>query len=246
MLDRLNGLPARTRITKEIAMPTSQNGWSASPDLRLRPLVVAGVAFVPGIRDDDDVATVLGYVLTQVHERVEPLRNPGCWGYSYRPNRNDPNSLSNHSSGTAVDANAPAHPNGVPTAQTFTAAQIAEVHAILAEVDGAVRWGGDYTHTPDSMHFEINTDPATLHQVAERLREGDMAQYADQLNAIQAAAERAADAAEKATRQLDNQRARQRAQTTRLRARLDKAIALGKASKADLEAMRADLDDDTD
>jgi hypothetical protein len=151
-------------------VPTSQNGWSASPNLQLRPLSVGGVAFLPGIRDDDDVATVLAYVLTQFHERVEQLRNPGCWGYSYRENRNDPNSLSNHASGTAVDANAPAHPNGVPTSHTFTPAQIAEVHLILAEVDGAVRWGGDYHGTPDAMHFEINTDAPTLHRVAEKLR----------------------------------------------------------------------------
>lgn len=179
----VNGLPAHTRVMKEITMPTSQNGWSASPDLPTRPLVVDGVAFIPGIRDDDDVATVLGYVLTQFHERVEPLRNPGCWGFSYRPNRNDPTSLSNHSSGTAVDANAPAHPNGVPTAQTFTPTQIAEVHQILAEVDHAVRWGGDYTITPDSMHFEINTNPTTLREVAARL-EDDMPYTEQQLRAI--------------------------------------------------------------
>lgn len=63
------------------------------------------------------------------------------------------------------------------------------------------------------------------------------------LDQIAADAARAADAAEKATRQLDNQRERQRTQTTRLRERLDKAIAVGKATKAELEAMRADLDD---
>lgn len=159
-------------------MPTSQNGWSAAPDLALRPLIIDGVSFVPGIRDDDDVATVLGYVLTQFHERVEPLTNPGCWGFSYRENRNDPNSLSNHSSATAVDANAPAHPNGVPTAATFTLDQITTIHHILEEVDQAVRWGGDYRTTPDAMHFEINTDPTTLHAVAERLRD-DMPKYRD-------------------------------------------------------------------
>jgi hypothetical protein len=154
-------------------MPTSQNGWSASPNLQLRPLVVGGCAFVPGIRDDDVVHTVLEYVLTQFHERVERLVNPGCWGFSYRENRNDPNSLSNHSSATAVDANAPQHPNGVPTARTFSAAQIAEVHKILAEVGHVVRWGGDYTGTPDAMHFEINANREAVARVAATIREGD-------------------------------------------------------------------------
>lgn len=159
-------------------MPTSQNSWSASPNLQLRPFVVGGVSFAPGIRDNDDVETVLRYVVEQYAARVEPLKSPGCWGWSYRENRNDPNSLSNHASGTAVDVNAPAHPNGVPTSRTFAPAQVAEVRKILAEVDHTIRWGGDYTGTPDAMHFEVNCDAATLHAVAERLRD-DMPAYKD-------------------------------------------------------------------
>lgn len=154
-------------------MALSQNGYSASPDLRRRPLIVNGVEFIGGIRDDDDVETVLAYFWTEYDRRVEPLVNPGCWGFSYRPNANDPYSLSNHSSGTATDGNAPQHPNGVPTRNTFTAEQFAEVHRILAELDGAVRWGGDYTGTPDAMHAEINVSPPTLALVAQRIREGD-------------------------------------------------------------------------
>jgi hypothetical protein len=164
---------------------SSQNGWSADPNLTRRPLVVDGVEFVGGIRDDDDVATVLDYVLTQFHERVEPLRNPGCWGFSYRANANDGGVLSNHSSGTAVDANAPAHPNAVPTWRTFTVEQTVEVHRILLEVDSAVRWGGDYQRTADAMHFEINVDAATLHGVAERLRDELNAEDKAQLDRIE-------------------------------------------------------------
>lgn len=151
-------------------MATSQNGWAASSTLPRRKLVVEGVEFVGGIVDNDDVATVLGYVAEQFHERVEPLHNPGCWGFYYRANRNDPTSLSNHSSGTAIDINAPKHPNGVATAQTFTRDQIAEVHRILAEVGGVVRWGGDYTRTVDAMHFEINAGAAAVARAAARLR----------------------------------------------------------------------------
>jgi len=135
--------------------------------------VVNGVAFSPGIRDNDDVETVLRYVVEQYAARVEPLVSPGCWGYSYRPNRNDPNSLSNHASGTAVDINAPQHPNAVPTWRTFTAAQQAEVHSILTDLNEAVRWGGDYQRTADAMHFEIVCGPEHLHAVAEKLRENN-------------------------------------------------------------------------
>lgn len=154
-------------------MATTDNGYPAAKDLPLRALVVSGIAFAPGIADNDDVETVLRYCMEQYVARVEPLKAPGCWGFAYRENRNDPNSLSRHSGGIAIDANAPAHPNGVPTANTFTAAQIAECHAILAEVDHAVRWGGDYRTTPDAMHWEIDTDPAHLHEVAEHIREHD-------------------------------------------------------------------------
>lgn len=159
-------------------MPTSQNGWSAAPDLRIRPLIVAGESFSPGVRDDDDVFEVLRYVAEQMHARVEPIvrddwHQADDWGFYYRPNANDPNSLSNHSSATAIDYNATRHPNGVATSATFTPAQIAEIHKILAECDGAVRWGGDYTRTADAMHFEINTNATHLRAVADRLREGD-------------------------------------------------------------------------
>lgn len=152
-------------------MPTTDNGWPASPSLPIRPFVIAGVAFVPGLADNDDVHTVLGYVLTQFHERVEPLHAGWCWGFAYRANVNSPNSLSRHSGGIAVDANAPAHPNGVPTAHTFSAKQIDEVHQILDEVAGAVRWGGDYNGNPDAMHFEINVTAAQLAPIALRVRQ---------------------------------------------------------------------------
>lgn len=168
-------------------MPTTDNGWSASPDLDVRPLIVAGESFSPGVRDDDDVWTVLRYVAEQVHERVERIWAPGWheaddWGFSYRPNANNPNSLSRHSGGIAIDYNATRHPNGVPTTRTFTATQIREIHTILGEVEQVVRWGGDYTGTPDAMHFEINTPPGSpaLARVADRIRnEEDTMQEAD-------------------------------------------------------------------
>lgn len=152
-------------------MATSQNGWPASQTLKRRDLVVNGATFVGGIVDNQNVYDVFHYLLTEYAKRVEPLMTqPGCWGWYYRANRNDPTSLSNHSSGTAIDVNAPKHPNGVATSKTFTAKQIAEVHKILDELDGVVRWGGDYTHTVDAMHFEINVPPGHLQEIGAKLR----------------------------------------------------------------------------
>lgn len=148
----------------------SQNGWVASAT----PSSIGVVAFTPvpghtfpaGVKAGD-VAWMLGYVAKQFHTHVEPL-GTGCWGYSYRPNRNDPSSLSNHSSGTAIDINAPKHPNG--ERGTFSAAQVSAIHGILAHTGGCVRWGGDYHTTADEMHFEINVNAATLHAQVTRMK----------------------------------------------------------------------------
>lgn len=164
-------------------MTTSYNGWPASPDprdLNVAPLVVEGVPFVGGVRSGD-VHTVLEYVATQYHHRVEALISPGCWGWAYRQNRNASN-LSCHSSATAIDVNAPKHPNGIEASRTFTASEIAEVHQILAEIPElaeVVHWGGDWHRedrlTPDPMHFEIhNYDRAKLARVAMRVREANV------------------------------------------------------------------------
>jgi hypothetical protein len=92
------------------------------------------------------------------------------WGYSYRANVNDPTELSNHSSGTAIDLDATEHPNGVAAWRTFTAVEIQEIHKILRELEGTVRWGGDYTHTVDGMHFEINVSPGQLRRIGRKIR----------------------------------------------------------------------------
>ncbi len=159
-------------------MATSYNGWPASTSrsaIGVKPFSVAGVDFPGGVKSGD-VATVLGHVALQFHKRVEPLRNPGCWGYSYRQNRNAAN-LSCHSSGSAIDCNAPAHPNGIEASRNFSAKEIAEVHRILAEVPelaDVVHWGGDWhapNLRPDPMHFEIHGhDVAKLARVATRIK----------------------------------------------------------------------------
>lgn len=167
-------------------MTTSYNGWPASTDpsaIHVVPFEVAGVAFPRGVRAGD-VHTVLHHVALQFHERVESLVSPGCWGYDFRPNKNDPSELSCHGSATAIDCNAPQHPNGIEATRNFTKAQIAEIHRILSEIpelDEVVHWGGDWHYAdeliPDPMHFEIHGhDLAKLARVADRIRnqEDDM------------------------------------------------------------------------
>jgi hypothetical protein len=149
----------------------SYNGWAASrtpADIGVIPFVVNGVPFPGGVRSGD-VETVFRHLVEQFARRVEALVTPGCWGYYYKQSANSVVLLSCHSSGTAIDVNAPRHPNG--KRGTFTAAQVAQIRAILAELSGVVYWGGDAwgDGTPDEMHFEIKTG-VTAAQVAAAAR----------------------------------------------------------------------------
>jgi hypothetical protein len=148
---------------------TSQNGWPASSDRRaigVAVFEVHEVAFPGGVKAGD-VAVVLEYVVNRFRLEVEPLVPGWCWGWNYRPVTGG-GRLSNHASGTAVDVNAPHHPYG--KRDTFTARQRDTIRSILAAVDNVVRWGGDYSRTPDDMHFEINDGPAAVARVAAKVR----------------------------------------------------------------------------
>jgi D-alanyl-D-alanine carboxypeptidase len=150
-------------------MSVSQNGWPAGDSVVLdKAFNIHGATFPGGVRSGD-VATVLGYVVAALHARVEQVHPGWCWGYYYRLIRGASTGLSNHSSATAVDYNAPAHPRGV--AGTFSPAQVSEIHEILREVGNVVRWGGDYTSGPkDDMHFEIVAGASAVKVIADRLR----------------------------------------------------------------------------
>jgi hypothetical protein len=153
-------------------MPTSQNGWTASSDKGSIGVnsgyTCHGVSFPGGLKSGD-VSTVLGYVADQFHQRVEPLHDGWCWGYTYKEISGS-STLSNHASATALDINAPDHPYGVRN--TFNSGQVSQIRAILSEVSPAVRWGGDYTGSADEMHFEINAGASTVASVAARLGGG--------------------------------------------------------------------------
>lgn len=149
-------------------METSYNGWEASPDPDQLGIDATfsqrGVSFPGGVLAGD-VATVLGYVVGRIHDEVEALHDGWCWGYNFRASTNSPEALSCHSSGTAVDVNAPDHGDGAHG--TFTPEQIDWIRQILREVGGVVVWGGDWD---DDMHFEISGSAADVALVAAGLQ----------------------------------------------------------------------------
>lgn len=153
-------------------MAKSYNGWPASSS----PSAIGVVAFAPvksvqfpqGVKGGD-VATVMGWLVKSLHARVEPIMvEPGCWGYNYRANVNNPDVLSCHASGTAIDYNAPKHPNG--QSGTWSSAQYAEITKILNQLENVVRMLKGY----DEMHFEIRGSSADVKRVADKIRNGSL------------------------------------------------------------------------
>jgi hypothetical protein len=151
---------------------TSQNGWPVVTDAQRSKLVdpvVHGAEFPNGwLKGDVDV--VFRYLIDRLHREVEPIMPGACWGWFVKPIEGS-TTISNHSSGTAIDYNAERHPMGVRN--TYGSSDRAKIRAILADLDGVVRWGGDYVNRPDDMHFEINASAAAVARVADRIREGD-------------------------------------------------------------------------
>lgn len=159
-------------------MVASYNGWTASKNaaaIDIDPEFTAAGRKFPGGVKRGPVSVVLRYVVEQFDKRVEEVDRyaPGDeWGWFFKPSANSPKLISCHSSGTAVDINATAHPNGTPPEKTFTAEQITEIRKIVAECEGVVRWLGDARH-PDPMHFEISGDEQAVARVAGRLLSGE-------------------------------------------------------------------------
>lgn len=172
-------------------MPFSQNGYPAN-DISL-----TAVGLIPGTDRSvrlrkGPTGDLLRWVAAQFHKRVEPIDTGEYddWGYAERPIRGSTTVLSNHASGTALDLNATQHPQGTKPSSNFTTEEIAEIHEILAETEGCVRWGGDYVPPAlkDGMHFEIVASEERCADVYAKLSRAmdwiDMANEKDIENAL--------------------------------------------------------------
>ena len=143
----------------------SDNGWPASKD----PVEIGIKSYsIPGtsikIRLAEKAAALLVALCADYDKLIEPIDagTLDSWGYAFRPIRGQTETLSNHSSGTAVDLNAEAHPLG--KRDTFTNEQEIIIRQIAAKY--GCKWGGDYKNRADEMHFEINLTPK---EVKERI-----------------------------------------------------------------------------
>ena len=149
-------------------MIKSANGWTASKD---RAEIDIESFLIPGTKIKlacaKAVAPLLVGFAAEFHELIEPIDEGTLddWGYAYRDVRGSTTSLSNHSSGTAVDLNATQHPLG--KVGTFPIEKVPMIRA-LAKKYGLI-WGGDYRNRKDEMHFEIALTPAKAAALIEKL-----------------------------------------------------------------------------
>lgn len=139
-------------------MARSQNGW---------PVLDAGSSelhrwIIPSRRGKFTLTLrhgSAGYVLAVFalwfSELVEVVVSPRLddWGWSPLRNVRDGDTISNHCSGTAMDLNATAH--GLGIVNTFDSTEVARIHDKLHKFHGVIRWGGDYVHRVDAMHWEV-------------------------------------------------------------------------------------------
>ena len=137
-----------------MASMKSHNGWPASKD---RAEIGIQSFEIPGTKIKlvcaKSVAPLLVGFATQFHQLIEPIDEGKLddWGFAFRMIKGSSKTLSNHSSGTAIDLNATQHPLG--KIGTFPNEKVPMIRA-LAKKYGLI-WGGDYRTRKDEMHFEI-------------------------------------------------------------------------------------------
>jgi len=151
-------------------MANSQNGWPvvAKSACDTNPLIRD--VHVPNGVLAGDVAVIARWHAAEYDRRVERLRPGWCWGW-YVKTIEGSSAISNHSSATAWDYNAPDNPMGPgTTTKSMTPAQIAECHKLEDESDDVLRWGGDYVTRQDPMHWEVVGSRAAVRQLADRIR----------------------------------------------------------------------------
>jgi hypothetical protein len=113
------------------------------------PLVVDGIEFIGGIHPQlHDLAEILW--LSAVADGYRLLRSPTqTWGFAWRPIRGTTSTPTNHSAGTALDANSAVNWLG--------RADGGDVPRWLVDRMNRYgwRWGGDYIGRQDPMHWEF-------------------------------------------------------------------------------------------
>lgn len=164
---------ARPDQGEPVAGGYSYNGWPASDNasaigVNTSWTPLPGITFPGGIKGGD-VEVVFTYLVVELN-KIEACIKGWNWGWSYRANVNNPSQLSCHASATAIDYNAPNHPNGTSTGPNggggWSSTEYSKVQKVLSYLEGVVSW----LTGNDPMHFEIEGSAADVKRVADKIR----------------------------------------------------------------------------
>lgn len=150
-------------------MALTRLGWDVITSGSSNRLV--NFSWVTGKVRKGDGQIILDYLCRRFNDEVEKIRRDWSWAWSYR-NVRGASFISEHAGGWAIDLNAPKHPLG--KSGTFSAAEVRAIRNILNDLDGTVRWGGDYAGRKDEMHFELQGGLAKLAAVAKKIQGGNV------------------------------------------------------------------------
>lgn len=119
------------------------------------------------LRVRTEVAPAMDYLVRRFDAEVEDINGvPDDGAFACRAIRGT-QTASNHSWGLALDLNWQQHPLG--RSGTFEGWQVLRIHQLLRELR-FFRWGGDYQHRKDEMHFEFMGTPADAAALVKRIR----------------------------------------------------------------------------
>lgn len=151
-------------------MALTRLGWDVLEPSSTR---LKSLPWITGKVRNGDAWAILDELGRRFNAEVEKIVQGWSWGYAQRDVRGNSGIPSEHSAGVGVDFNAPIH--GLGRVGTFSNAQEKAIRKILADLDGAVRWGGDYAGRKDEMHFELQGGVAKLATVAKKINAGGVA-----------------------------------------------------------------------
>ncbi|MGW7089913.1 hypothetical protein ACWGH2_41370 [Streptomyces sp. NPDC054871] len=117
---------------------------------------------------DGDAAAVLTHVARRFHYEIDSLRDGDVHGWT-KDHAVTQAYESNYLSGSALAVRPLCYPAG--SRGNLYPNELVVVRDILAELDGAVAWGGDFK-TPKESHFEVAVTPGhpKLKGVARKIR----------------------------------------------------------------------------
>jgi hypothetical protein len=146
----------------------STNGWPASKnreEIGVKSFIVPGTTLK--LQCAEACAPLLIGFTAEFHQLIEPVDEGKLddWGYAFRDIRGMTGKLSNHSSGTAIDLNAPKHALG--KVGTFPAEKVPMIRALAKKY--GLTWGGDYRNRKDEMHFEVSLSPEKAAKLIKKL-----------------------------------------------------------------------------